>query len=188
MQPMAWPLKMSAPHWPSSVNRTVGTMRDCERENRTFKSQNGQLSIGGGAREHGTQFMWCPGHRVDWYLYQQKRNPYNKSDAPLAVWRVCSLTFAQTPAVGPCPCSFQISAFPSYEQDARMCPNLGCAQATCQTGPVCLQGHISSLKGCKAVTTHPLRVCPPVVLVVSPSTTSNTLIVRSEEHVARRFP
>jgi hypothetical protein len=33
-----------------------------------------------------------------------------------------------------------MSALPSYEHDARIEPNFGCAQATCQTGPVCLQG------------------------------------------------
>lgn len=57
-----------------------------------------------------------------------------------ALWRVCSLIFAQPAGVGPCAgCSFQMMTLPSYEHDARMCPNFGCAQATCHTGPVCLR-------------------------------------------------
>jgi hypothetical protein len=31
---------------------------------------------------------------------------------------------------------------PSYEHDARIWPNFGCAQATCHTGPVCLPGSV----------------------------------------------
>lgn len=62
-----------------------------------------------------------------------------------ALCRVCSLIFAQPPGDGPCVgCSFQMMTLPSYEHDARMWPNLGCAQATCHTGPVCLVAFIRS--------------------------------------------
>lgn len=62
-------------------------------------------------------------------------------DIPEALWRVCSLIFAQPPAAAPGPCaccSFQMMTLPSYEHDARIWPNFGCAQATCHTGPVWL--------------------------------------------------
>ena len=71
------------------------------------------------------------------------KKPFRKKtigeDGPEAVCRVCSLILIQPPDTFPCPCcSFQIKTFPSYEQEASICPYFGCAQATCQTGPVCL--------------------------------------------------
>jgi hypothetical protein len=58
-----------------------------------------------------------------------------------AVCRVCSRILVQELVLaveeGDC-CSFQMSTLPSYEQEARIWPNLGCPHATCQTGPVCL--------------------------------------------------
>jgi len=64
---------------------------------------------------------------------------------------------------------FQMNTLPSYEALARMVPNDGCAQATCQTGPVC-----------------PASVSPAPV--ATPFCTSNTLTVASEEQVASFFP
>jgi hypothetical protein len=57
-------------------------------------------------------------------------------DVPDAVCNECSLIFAH-PALAGC-CSFHMITLPSYEHDARIWPNFGCAQATCHTGPVCL--------------------------------------------------
>ena len=110
-----------------------------------------------------------------------------------ALCRVCSLIFAHPAGVGPCAgCSFQMMTLPSYEHDARMCPNFGCAQATCHTGPVCLHTPCTWEVRCVewdggTEETHPLRTCP-LDLVASPSTTSNTRTVLSDEHVASRFP
>jgi hypothetical protein len=55
-----------------------------------------------------------------------------ETEFTLAVCSVCSLTLDQ-----PRPdSSRQMRALPSYDALARMCPNFGCAQATCHTGPV----------------------------------------------------
>jgi hypothetical protein len=118
-------------------------------------------------------------------------------DIPDAVCNECSLTFVH-PALAGC-CSFQMITLPSYEQDARICPNFGCAQATCHTGPVCLpngtdekdrsnsEGGPKGGKEREGGWLYPFSVWP-TPRWGSPSTTSKTLTVRSEEHVARRLP
>lgn len=49
-----------------------------------------------------------------------------------ALWTLCSVIVDQIPFS-----SFQTNTRPSYEQDAKITPNLGCAQLTCHTGPSC---------------------------------------------------
>eukprot|EP00041_Stephanoeca_diplocostata_P029219 m.857208 g.857208 ORF g.857208 m.857208 type:complete len:340 (-) comp23519_c0_seq20:334-1353(-) len=76
----------------------------------------------------------------------------------------CSLVCSHPTAV-----SFQISTFRSCEHDASRFPKFGCDHPTIQTGPSCPCNSLTSL------------CCPS-------SATSNILTVRSEAHVAKRFP
>mmetsp|Transcript_36595 Transcript_36595/g.71411 ORF Transcript_36595/g.71411 Transcript_36595/m.71411 type:complete len:287 (-) Transcript_36595:97-957(-) len=66
--------------------------------------------------------------------------------------------------------SFHTHTRRSYEHDARIAPNLGCAHATCQIGPSC-----------------PCMFAESVWLPCS-GPTSKTLMVASEEHVASLLP
>jgi hypothetical protein len=59
-----------------------------------------------------------------------------RGNVPDAVCSECSLILAQ-PALAGC-CSFHMITLASYEHDASIWPNFGCAQATCHTGPPCL--------------------------------------------------
>ena len=80
-------------------------------------------------------------------MRQGRQCTENVAYTPEALCRVCSLIFDQPPAPGPWPCcSFQMITLPSYEHDARICPNLGCAQATCHTGPECLQSQVNQVE------------------------------------------
>ena len=101
----------------------------------------------------------------------------SKERAPEAACNECSLILAHPPAFD-C-CSFQMSTFPSYEHDARMCPYLGCAHATCHTGPVCLQptDNIMSAR------TKYNRATNRFVPFESPSSTPLLLSVHDVEHL-----
>jgi hypothetical protein len=66
-----------------------------------------------------------------------------RGNVPDAVCSECSLILAQ-PALAGC-CSFHMITFPSYEHDASIWPNFGCAQATCHTGPACLPSQMKVL-------------------------------------------
>lgn len=125
LQPMACPGKMSASHWSSSVlyeryveRKAQDTLLKVKTE--SFPSDDAQARMAPSS---------CGAH---------------ETELTDAVWRVCSRILAQLLVLdGDC-CSFQMRTLPSYEQDARMWPNLGCAHATCQTGPVCLSWSQSS--------------------------------------------
>ena len=55
--------------------------------------------------------------------------------------------------------------FPSYEQDAKICPYFGCAQATCQTGPAWLGSGPSKMGIFHSENKrHTLWVCVPSVV------------------------
>jgi hypothetical protein len=95
----------------------------------------------------------------------------------------------------PRPTSFHRNTRPSYEQEARMEPKEGCAHASCQTGAVCLLFSLAAPVDISRVTTsaptaegstHPFRIAGSPL--ASPLTTLNILIVRSDEHVAKRLP
>lgn len=76
--------------------------------------------------------------------------------------------------------SRQIMTRASYDAEARIVPNLGCAHETCHTGPSWLTISVQSIDA-----EYPFSVSSN--LCESPSM-RKTLIVLSEEHVARRFP
>ena len=90
------------------------------------------------------------------------------ADIPDALCNVCSLILDQPPAPGPCPCcSFQMITLPSYEHDAKICPNFGCAHATCQTGPVCLAHpgtRSERARDARETTNSPLQSMPACAL------------------------
>lgn len=82
--------------------------------------------------------MWCPSNRVD-YASPHVNTVYHAWSLfsfyqPEAVCTLCSLIRDQTLF-----CSFQINTRPSYEHEARIEPNFGCAQDTCHTGASCLE-------------------------------------------------
>jgi hypothetical protein len=79
------------------------------------------------------------------------------------VWRVCSNSFDQDDVCGDVDESRQIITLASYEADARIVPNLGCAHATCHTGPVCLKVSKPDWAGGKT-----LVKCPEVAVIHRP--------------------
>lgn len=170
LHPMAWASNTSAPHWPSSRHfqfspswKKKSSLQQC----RTFESEDGDLAVRRGAGEDGAEFVGSPRHRVDWNngASCQRNGAGGKGvrGVPDAVCSECSLIFAH-PALAGC-CSFQMITFPSYEHDARIWPNFGCAHATCHTGPVCLVGlsrmsgerDLKKWRGCYTLSVFDLR-------------------------------
>jgi hypothetical protein len=59
---------MAASHVPSSVGERYDMNQigvRVERGTRTLEGQNGDFTVGGGAREDSAQFVWSPGDGVD---------------------------------------------------------------------------------------------------------------------------
>ena len=82
-----------------------------------------------------------------------------------------------------------VLTFRSYEHDARMLPNFGCAHATCRypLRIVAQPSHALTVFTCQTGPSWPAmladRVCWP-----GSGPTSNILMIRSDEQVARRLP
>lgn len=163
LQPIPWPLKMSAPQVPSSEHRSSFSIEWGEwhanillkDKTDSFPSDEAQATIAPsswGAHETELTFQdsqLCANEDRRW------RN------APEAVCRLCSFILSHVLPCCDCWSSFQINTFPSYEHDARMCPYFGCAQATCQTGPLCLYGYQLEVRSSRVTTNdEPLQGLP----------------------------
>lgn len=91
--------------------------------------------------------MRCPADSVDCSRHHQ--HPLvqlRERNAPLAVWRMWSLTLDQPLEPAPVPSfSFQMKTLPSKEHEARMEPKEGCAQERPWMGPSCLPSRVRQL-------------------------------------------